>query len=225
VKTQLCPVCGNWTTAGIPCDYCGEVYVFRTPLVPVAAPTHGEFIARDWGDQRRKLKSKMKITLKDQDHAGVFPEHAALKFSGGGIATTTRMTIPAREALERVSTIHNGAYFYTVPPAGIVAVLAPMLEAGAPTGAYMTALRCTDEPPIPGELPNEDMWIMADLTPCPKCGAALVWYEAGYVPGYRVCAGADHHHYIVCSTKDYMAATLSDEQDGTAEVAAREVQA
>lgn len=144
----------------------------------------------------------MKITLKDQDRTGVLPEHKALKFSGGAISTTTRMTIPAREALERVSTVQNGAYYYAVPPTGIVVVLAPSLElGGAPTGAYMTALRCDDEPPFPGERPNENMWIVVDLTPCPKCGAALVWYEAGYVPGYRVCAGSDHHHYIV-STKD-----------------------
>lgn len=28
--------------------------------------------------------------------------------------------------------------------------------------------------------------------PCPTCGAALVWYEAGYVPGYRVCVRGHH---------------------------------
>lgn len=143
----------------------------------------------------RLNKAPMKITLKDQKRTGVFPEHARLKFEGG-LPAGLRMTIPAREALERASVLRDGHYYYQTPPQGIVAVLAPILEAGAPTGSYHTALRCGNEPPYPGERPNEDMWIEADLTPCPKCGAALVWYEAGYVPGYRVCAGPKHHHYI-----------------------------
>ncbi len=139
----------------------------------------------------------MKITPKDQKRTGVFSEHKKLRFEGGGIRTDTRMTIPARESLERVSIVHDNAYYYQRPPTGLLPVLAPRMEAGAPTSGYMLALRCADEPPFPGEMPNPDMWIEVDLTPCPKCGAALVWYEAGYVPGYRVCAGPRHHHYIV----------------------------
>lgn len=138
----------------------------------------------------------MKITLKDQKRTGVFPEHKNARFEGGAIRKDARMTIPAREALERVSTVHDDAYYYQQPPVGVVAVLAPVIEAGAPTSGYMTAFRCVDEPPFPGEQPNPDMWVEVDLTPCPKCGAALVWYEAGYVPGYRVCAGKSHHHFI-----------------------------
>ncbi|MDE3097253.1 MAG: hypothetical protein KGK07_14790 [Chloroflexota bacterium] len=46
------------------------------------------------------------------------------------------------------------------------------------------------EPPYPGEWPEgkgitwweRDMW-----TPCPTCGAALLWCEAGAVPGWRIC--------------------------------------
>lgn len=141
----------------------------------------------------------MKITLADQKRTGVFPEHAKLKFEGL-IRTDTRMTIPAREALQRVSVVRDGAYYYQTPPTGIVAVLAPVIdEGGAPTMGRMVALRCDNEPPYPGEIPNLDMWIEVDLTPCPKCGAALVWYEAGYVPGYRVCAGKAHHHFIANS--------------------------
>lgn len=41
-----------------------------------------------------------------------------------------------------------------------------------------------------------DYWCQLDWTPCPKCGAPLVWYEAGYVPGYRVCAKKPHHHVL-----------------------------
>lgn len=42
------------------------------------------------------------------------------------------------------------------------------------------------------EMPAADPWdTWADITgvPCPHpgCSQALVWYEAGYVPGYRVC--------------------------------------
>jgi hypothetical protein len=138
----------------------------------------------------------MKITLADQKRTGCFPEHKRLKFEAGAIRTDTRMTICARTALERVSTVRDNAYYYQRPPVGIVAVLAPVLEAGAPTMGRMVALRCADDPPYPGESANLDMWIEVDLTPCPKCGSALVWYEAGYVPGYRVCAGPKHHHFI-----------------------------
>lgn len=142
----------------------------------------------------------MKIILKDQKRTGVFAEHKHLRFEGGAVRRDTRMTIPAREALERVSILRDGAYYFERPPTGIVVVLAPIIEAGAPTSGYMAALRCDNEPQFPGERPNPDMWIEVDFTPCPKCGAALVWYEAGYVPGYRVCAGKAHHHFIAESS-------------------------
>lgn len=44
------------------------------------------------------------------------------------------------------------------------------------------------------EMPAADPWdAWADVTgvPCPLCGQILIWYEAGYVPGYRVCYGRD----------------------------------
>jgi len=45
------------------------------------------------------------------------------------------------------------------------------------------------------EMPARDPWDMwADVTgapcPAPGCDQILVWYEAGYVPGYRVCMRA-----------------------------------
>ena len=55
-------------------------------------------------------------------------------------------------------------------------------------------IRRDDEPEWPGgEVPAP--WQQLDMTPCPTCGAGLVWYEVGYVPGYRVCAGPKHHHW------------------------------
>ena len=71
-------------------------------------------------------------------------------------------------------------------PKGIVAVhinAAPWL-----------ALRMDNEPEYPQEFP--DYWASVDFTPCPKCGAPVVWYEAGYVPGYRVCSQSPHHHSL-----------------------------
>ena len=38
-----------------------------------------------------------------------------------------------------------------------------------------------------GEIP--DYWAAVTDVPCPvkDCGQTVLWYEAGYVPGYRVC--------------------------------------
>jgi hypothetical protein len=47
-------------------------------------------------------------------------------------------------------------------------------------------LRLENEPEFPGEYPagwaERGTWM-----PCPKCGTALLWAEAGYVPGWRIC--------------------------------------
>lgn len=57
-------------------------------------------------------------------------------------------------------------------------------------------LRLGDEPEYPGEWASGGLawWDQGEWVPCPSCGAPLVWYEAGYVAGYRVCARAPHHH-------------------------------
>jgi len=73
----------------------------------------------------------------------------------------------------------------TAVPAGIVATT---VERSGKIG-----LRLDDEPEYDGEYP--DGWVQLDWTPCPKCGAPLIWYEAGYAPGYRVCARSPHHHW------------------------------
>jgi hypothetical protein len=111
------------------------------------------------------------------------------------IYTGLRMTIPVREALERAgnevapdpAASQRWAVALRAPPAGLV-----LVRVGA-DGADL-ALRMEDEPEWPGEWRADSIaWHeVGDWTPCPTCGAALVWYEAGYVPGYRICL--DGHH-------------------------------
>lgn len=39
-----------------------------------------------------------------------------------------------------------------------------------------------------------DFWLAVTDVPCPACNAGTIrWYEAGYVPGYRVCDGCKRH--------------------------------
>jgi hypothetical protein len=52
-----------------------------------------------------------------------------------------------------------------------------------------------DEPEYPGER-DAGFWIRLEFISCPKCKAPLAWYEAGYVPGYRVCCRAPYHHFL-----------------------------
>lgn len=99
-----------------------------------------------------------------------------------------RLTIPAREALLRagntidrppmaaglpVVTLHS-------PPPGLIVVMADVM------GEQSIAVRTTGEPPWPHEFDaawhERGAWI-----PCPTCGAALLWCEAGFVPGWRIC--------------------------------------
>lgn len=76
-----------------------------------------------------------------------------------------------------------------VVPAGLVAVLIDGDE-------QYRGLRMRDEPPFPGEWHDGGVaWYeRGQWVPCPvpRCGRALVWYEAGYVPGYRICTRGHH---------------------------------
>lgn len=116
------------------------------------------------------------------------PEHGGL-----------RLTVPAREALLRagnrvvcIRVVPAGAETWdvtlcgSVPPGLVLDVL----------GDATRALRLDDEPGWPGAYPDSVVaWNeRGEWIPCPMCGAALVWWEAGYVPGYRICARAPHHH-------------------------------
>lgn len=135
------------------------------------------------------------VKLVDQHRTGLCPEHRTV------IPTThkrVRLTIAASEQPESPDPL-IGAPTYTVRlgrrvPAGLV--VACLHSRGSSGGGWMesTALRMDYEPPYPGEfLP--DIWTRLHFTPCSKCQAPLVWYEAGYAPGYRVCAGPRHHHF------------------------------
>lgn len=147
------------------------------------------------------------MNLVDQHQTGVRADQEAV-CSVGAVIRPCRLTIPAREALEaagatitpiespvifadRSNWVRDPAPHWQVAlgrrcPSGLV--VATM------AGGNAQCIRTTEEPPWPDELPSS-MWTELDLTPCPKCGHALVWYEAGFVPGYRVCAGPDHHHW------------------------------
>jgi hypothetical protein len=135
----------------------------------------------------------MELTYQRRD--GLFPEHASVE---QGPHERVRLTIPAREALQRAGAsitpepADGGHQIYTVAlgntvPEGVVAVRI--------VGTDHLALRMDIEPEYPGEIGT--LWEQADFSPCPVCGAPLVWYEAGYVPGYRVCARPPHHHVLV----------------------------
>lgn len=138
------------------------------------------------------------MKLIDQHDNGVFPEHRGAQFLGGWIPTDARMTIPAREAIEEVSETWlqpsgiGSEYAYLKPPAGVIVV-----AVRTPDGLLETAYRLKNEPAFPGEHPHPNSWLEASFLACPQCGYALVWYEAGYVPGYRVCCGPAHHHYLI----------------------------
>lgn len=131
------------------------------------------------------------MKLINQNRTGLFSEL-------NGIAPITyqvRATIPVIEALRAAgATIaeivdpSGPMYWVTLAnkmPAGIVAC-----HVNGPT--VNACLRMEDEPEYPQE--NPDIWLQVDWTPCPVCGAPVVWYEAGYVPGYRVCNKSPHHH-------------------------------
>jgi hypothetical protein len=106
-----------------------------------------------------------------------------------------RLTIPAREALERAGnrvTATGDCYsiWLSMPPRGLVIVTAPDLDGPNPR-VHVTAVRRRDEPPYPGER-VADMWTRHEFSACPQCGAAIVWAEAGFVPGWRMCVQGGH---------------------------------
>lgn len=104
-------------------------------------------------------------------------------------------TIPAIEALRAASaSVERNSL-----PCGLVTItlgsrMPPNIIAVS-TPDHDICLRTKQEPPYPQERPN--FWLQADFLPCPVCSAPVVWYEAGYVPGYRVCTKKPHHHLRV----------------------------
>jgi hypothetical protein len=146
-----------------------------------------------------------KIALQDQKREGLFPEHK-------GVAPVeqkkVRLTLHAIEALQA-----SGATITDDPMDEALGIQTHMVQMGAsiPTGLVVAAthipcqdgygyldvlsLRMEVDPPYHDEQ-DADYWRRLDFMPCPKCGSPLVWYEAGYVPGYRVCTKKPHHHWL-----------------------------
>ena len=131
------------------------------------------------------------VQLVSQKRRGLFREHKGV----APLVYEARATIPVVEALQaagaKIEALPAPAIGYRITlgetmPAGIVAV---HLNESPHLG-----LRMTNEPEYPREF--ADYWRQVDWTPCPVCDAPVVWYEAGYVPGYRVCAKPPHHHSL-----------------------------
>lgn len=124
-----------------------------------------------------------------------FPEHGPL-----------RLTVPARERLAQMGNrvapwdrargpLEPNDHRWRVTLSGAVPHDLVVCRVGE--GAVQClALRLMDEPTFPDEYPPEAVawWERGDFVGCPECGSALVWCEAGYVPGYRVCTNPPHHH-------------------------------
>ena len=136
------------------------------------------------------------MKLVNQKRTGLLPEHHGI----APITREVRATIPVIEALraagatvDPISMADMPVYRVTLGatmPAGIVAC-----HVNGPP--YVdTCLRLACEPEYPGEWDGQSYWQQVDFTPCPVCGAPVVWYEAGYVPGYRVCSQPPHHHSL-----------------------------
>lgn len=133
--------------------------------------------------------------------SGLFPEHrkhgtAAPRYPG------LRLTIPAQEALvaggnvvaEEAGPHDADSVTYTVTLSGTVP--AGLVFAQGMRGTDR-GLRLKGEPEYPWEKTDcAAWWDRLAFEPCPKCGAALIWYEAGYAPGYRICHGKRHHHVM-----------------------------
>lgn len=134
------------------------------------------------------------MELKNQEQVGLFSEHTGI----GPVTITARATIPVIEALQAA-----GADIQPLPSPemGYDITLGDTMPSGI-VAAHHNAwphvvLRMENEPEYPGE--HADYWLQVDWTPCPACGAPVVWYEAGYVPGYRVCTRPPHHHSLAQS--------------------------
>ena len=133
------------------------------------------------------LMKQVKLIYQERD--GLFPEVKGI----APVVHEVRATIPVVELLRSegatVVPLAMPEYGYMVTlgkkmPKGIVAIEIP----------NSIGLRLENEPEYPMEHPN--YWAQLMWTPCPKCSAPIVWYEAGYVPGYRVCTGRKHHHSL-----------------------------
>jgi len=84
-------------------------------------------------------------------------------------------------------------------PVGLVVGAIPNPATGA-IDDESTCLRMMREPRFWNEHEPLSWACYGQWLPCPACGAALVWFEAGYVPGYRICVRKPHHHAMLSSS-------------------------
>lgn len=132
-----------------------------------------------------------------QGRTGLFREHAGI---AAPVYDDLRLTIPAREALEETgaTVVRTGGpdgptYCVTMGQRVPEHLVVTAIE-----GDHRHGLRLESEPEYPGEIRGHtSYWLRACFLGCPECGAPLAWYEAGYVPGYRVCTAGPHHHVMI----------------------------
>ena len=133
----------------------------------------------------------------DQERTGLLSEHTGIDPT----TKTVRATIPVVESLHAAGAIVDPL---PSPKLGYEITLSDTMPVGIIAAQHndwpRIVLRMEDEPEYPGEIP--DLWHQVDWTPCPVCGAPMVWYEAAYVPGYRVCTKPPHHHSLAKGSED-----------------------
>lgn len=157
----------------------------------------------------RKTSRVGPIELVYEDRTGLRPGFDGI---AAPVIEDVKMSIPAMEALEReghVVTLSRAAAktdpYYTVELCGKrmprrLDVSIRLIE--CEQGGYYerVVLRTEEEPEWPGIVPDEmNMWLLAEWLPCPVCAAPIVWYEAGFVPGYRICTRPPYHHSLIAN--------------------------
>lgn len=127
--------------------------------------------------------------------------------------TNLRITVPAIEALEKAGNRvklckeHKPVALYNVTLTHPINSI-KLVRFNDYMGNQYTGLRLATEPEYPNELYYGVSWHeRGDWVPCPTCGASLVWYEAGYVPGYRICL---NKHRVQLSSNGLTAKALDN---------------
>ena len=132
------------------------------------------------------------VKLIDKKKTGLLPEHKKIDT----VVHAVRATIPVLEAVLQAGGSYvplvntDNGYLITLSDKMPACIIAVHLNRSTPR----IGLRLESEERYPQEFP--DYWETVNFTPCPVCQAPIVWYEAGYVPGYRVCTKAPHHHSL-----------------------------
>jgi len=134
------------------------------------------------------------IKVKYQNQTGLFQEYDSVKTP----TYVVRATIPVVEKLKKhkniISEISSlNGILYKVQLSGTLPddIIACHTNE---TQFIDASLRLQNEPEYPNEY--KDYWKQVDWLPCPECSSAIIWYEAGYVPGYRICSKRPYHHCL-----------------------------